>query len=389
MPVERWPGQQAFLNAIDPEADTAFVPGNSAEILVNGGRFFPAMLEAIRSARRSVTLETYIWCPGQISDDFVAALVARAQAGVKVHVLADGMGTLKFKREDRERLRTAGAEYYNYHRKYWWHVKANINHRTHRKILVVDGTIGFTGGMCIDDRWRGDAESTSCWRDTQVRMVGPVVAQLQAAFAVNWEKTTREQLRGEAYFPPIEPAGSTVAKCSLSGPGEGPERVEQDYLKAISAARESIDIGNAYFIPDDRVRSALVAACGRGVRIRIVVPAVNDSRFGRAASRSRWGPLLAAGVEFYLYRAAMYHAKTMAVDDMWVTIGSANFDHRSFRLNDEVLANFIDAGIGAAHREMFEHDLEGSSPLTREEFERRPWYIKCADYFAGLFRWFL
>ena len=377
------------MNAIDPEADTAFVAGNSAEILVNGARFFPAMLEAIRGARRSVTLETYIWCPGKISDDFIAALMERAQAGVKVHVLADGMGTLKFKREDRDRLRASGVEYYHYHRKYWWHVKANINHRTHRKILVVDGPVGFTGGMCIDDRWLGDAESTERWRDTQVRIVGPVVAQLQAAFAVNWVKTTEEPLLGENYFPPIQPAGPTVAKCSISGPGEGPERVERDYLKAISAARRSIDIGNAYFIPDDRARAALVDAGKRGVRIRIVVPAVNDSRFGRAASRSRWGPLLAAGARFYLYDAAMYHAKTMAVDDIWVTIGSANFDHRSFRLNDEVLANFIDAGLAAEHRAMFEHDLKGSRELTWDEFRGRPWYIKFADYFAGLFRWFL
>jgi cardiolipin synthase A/B len=215
------------------------------------------------------------------------------------------------------------------------------------------------------------------------------VAQLQAAFTVNWGKTTGEKLLGEDYFPTIEATGTVVAKCSLSGPGEGPERVEQDYVKAISAARASIDIGNAYFIPDDRARSALVEARQRGVRIRIVVPAVNDSRFGRAASRSRWGPLLAAGAEFYLYGVAMYHAKTMAVDDTWVTIGSANFDHRSFRLNDEVLANFIDPAVGAAHRQMFEHDLEGSRRLTWEEFHGRPWYLKLADYFAGLFRWFL
>jgi cardiolipin synthase A/B len=372
------------------ESDTPdFVEGNTAEILVNGARFFPAMLDAIRTARRSISLESYIWCPGEISDQFIEALCERAQAGVKVHVLVDRMGTLKFRQKDHARLCEAGIHYHKYHRLRWWEWKITLNHRTHRKILVVDGRVGFTGGMCIDDRWLGDAESVAHWRDTQVRITGPVVTQLQAAFAVNWEKTSEMPLLGDDYYPPLPRTGNVRGKCFIGGPGEAPKHVSRAYLSAIAKAGESVDIGNAYFIPDDDAIDALIAARRRGVRVRVIVPAVNDSRFGRAASRSRWGKLLAAGVRFYLYQTAMFHAKTMAIDDVQVMIGSANFDHRSFRLNDEVLANFLDPALGAEHREIFERDIAHSRPLSLTEFENRPIYIKIADHIAGMFRWFL
>lgn len=373
----------------DPERDLPFVPGNTAELLVNGARFFPAMLADMRAARRSITLETFIWRPGRISNEFIEVMCERARAGVKVHVLVDGLGSKDFTHGDRARLESAGVDYSKYHRRHWWTLKANINHRTHRKILVVDGRVGYTGGMCIDDRWLGDAESTEVWRETQVRLTGPIVAHLQAAFAVNWNKTTDVWLEDDDHFPTLEPTGPVVGQGSISGPGEGPRRTESAYLDAIHSAQHRIDLANAYFIPDDRLRDALIAASGRGVRVRVIAPAINDAPFGRVAARSRFGALLAGGVELYLYHAAMYHAKTMAVDDARVIVGSANCDHRSFRLNDEVLAFLDDAQLGADHRRMFEHDLRGAHRLTREEFERRPWYIKLADHFAGLFRWFL
>jgi cardiolipin synthase A/B len=389
MPDDRLPRHSVLAAVADPHRDLPFVPGNTAELLVNGVRFFPAMLDAMRAARRSITLETFIWRPGKISNDFIAVMCERARAGVKVHVLVDGFGSGKFRKEDRARLESAGVNYTKYHRRHPWQLKANVNHRTHRKILVVDGHVGFTGGFCIDDDWLGDAESAEVWRETQVLLTGPVVAQLQAAFAVNWKKTTGVWLEGGEYFPPLEPTGAVLGQCTVSGPGEGSRRTESAYLKVIDSARHRIDLANAYFIPDDCVRDALVAACGRGVHVRIIAPAINDSRFGRAASRSRFGPLLAAGAEMHLYHAAMYHAKTMGVDDTRVIVGSANCDHRSFRLNDEVLACLEDADLAAAHRRMFDHDLRGAHPLTREAFERRPWYLKFADHFAGMFRWFL
>ena len=389
MSDDRPPRHPVLAAVADPDRDLPFLPGNTAELLINGARFFPAMLDAMRSARRSITLETFIWRPGQISNEFLEMMCEQARVGVKVHVLVDGMGSANFSEEDRARLEAAGVDYTKYHRRHPWQLKTNINHRTHRKILVVDGRVGFTGGMCIDDRWLGDAESTEVWRETQVRLTGPIVAQLQAALAVNWKKTTDVWLEGDEYFPTLDATGSVIGQCTVSGPGEGPRRTESAYIKAIDSARRRIDLANAYFIPDDRLRDALVAACGRSVQVRVIAPAINDSRFGRAASRSRFGTLLAAGVEIHLYHSAMYHAKTMAVDDAHVIIGSANCDHRSFRLNDEVLACLDDAQLAAEHRRMFEHDLRGAHRLTREEFERRPWPLKLADHFAGLFRWFL
>jgi len=304
-------------------------------------------------------------------------------------VLVDGMGSADFTPEDRARFESAGVDYSKYHRRHWWHLKANINHRTHRKILVVDGRVGFTGGMCIDDRWLGNAESPEVWRETQVRLTGPIVAHLQGAFAVNWKKTTDVWLEGDDYFPTLEPTGWVIGQGSISGPSEGPHRTESAYLDAIHSARHRIDLANAYFIPDDGLRDALIAARSRGVQVRIIAPAINDAPFGRVAARSRFGRLLAAGVELYLYHAAMYHAKTMAVDDRLVIVGSANCDHRSFRLNDEILACLDGDQLAADHRRMFEHDLLGARRLTREDFERRPWHTKVADHFAGLFRWFL
>lgn len=389
MSDESTPRLPILAAVADPERDLPFVDGNAAELLVNGARFFPAMLDDIRAARRSITLETFIWRPGRISDELIEAMCERARAGVKVHVLLDGFGSADFTEEDGTRLKSAGVDYSMYHRRHWWQLKANINHRTHRKILVVDGRIGFTGGFCIDDSWLGDAESTEVWRETVVRLTGPIVAHLQGAFAVNWKKTTDVWLEDDDYFPRLEPTGSVVGQVSISGPGEGPRRTESAYLQAIDSARRRIDLANAYFIPDDSLRDALIAASRRGVRVRIIAPAINDAPFGRVAARSRFGALLAGGVELYLYHAAMYHAKTMAVDDERVIVGSANCDHRSFRLNDEVLAFLNDPQLAAEHGRMFEHDLAGAHRLTLDEFVRRPLHIKFADHFAGLFRWFL
>jgi cardiolipin synthase len=380
------PGQPAFASALGPIVGAEFVEGNSIETLVNGDQFFPAMLAAIRSAQKTITLETYIWTSGKISDEFMAALSERAQHGVRVHVLVDGMGTLKFKDRDRDQLRAAGVEIYKYGREHWWEMKPNINHRTHRKLLIVDGKVGFAGGMCIDDHWLGNADSTKVWRETEVRVEGPAVRQMQAVFATNWLQTTSSLLLGEDYYPKITNAGSSVAECFLSGPGEGPQKARLSYLFCIAAARRSIDISHAYFVPDDLAIDTLVAARRRGVRVRVIVPAINDSRIGRAASRSRWGRLLDAGVEFYQYEPAMYHCKTMVVDDQLVTVGSANFDNRSFSINDEVMLNVLDRRVAADHERVFANDLAHARRLTREEFEARPFYIKIADNLCGLLR---
>jgi cardiolipin synthase len=354
--------------------------------MVNGDGFFPPMLKAIREAKKSITLESYIWSSGYISNLFIAALSERARAGVKVHVLVDGMGGLKFNRSDRDRLREAGVELHTYGREHWWQVKPNINHRTHRKLLVIDGTIGFTGGMCIDDSWLGDAHARHLWRETQVRVEGPTVRQMQAVFAHNWMQTTASLLLGEDFFPKVTEAGTSIAHCYMSGPSEGAQTARLGYLFGIASARKSIDLSHAYFVPDDLAIAMLLEAMARGVRLRVIVPAINDSKIGRAAARSRWGALLEAGAEFYLYQPAMYHCKTMVVDDVLLTIGSANFDNRSFSINDEVTLTVLDRRLAAESLKIFEDDLEHSKPLTHEEFESRPAYLKIADHLSGLLR---
>ncbi|MEO6993624.1 MAG: cardiolipin synthase [Lacunisphaera sp.] len=380
------PTDHSFAATLGPAVGAEFVEGNAVQTLVNGDEFFPSMLQAIREAKSTITLETYIWESGKISDQFIEALGERARAGVRISVIVDGMGVLKFKNEDWARLEASGVNLLKYGRAHWYDIKANFNNRTHRKSLVIDGRVGFTGGMDIADKWMGNATSTDQWRDTQVRVEGPVVHEMQAVFATNWLQTTSTFLAGEDYFPVIHPAGTVRAQCFKSGPGEGAEAGRLSYLFAIAAARKSIEISHAYFVPDDLAIETLIAARQRGVRIRVIVPAINDSRIGRAASRSRWGKLLKAGVEFYQFEPAMFHVKSMIVDDVFVTVGSVNFDDRSFQINDEISLNILDRATASDHLKIFENDLRHSTPLTREEFESRPFYIKLTDHLCGLIR---
>jgi cardiolipin synthase len=387
--VDYGPDTAVFRDSMGPLLGSEFTFGNQITTLANGDEFFPPMLAAIKGAKKTITLESYIWNSGAVSDQFIEALVERAHAGVKIHILVDGMGSLKLKDSDQRRMLAAGIEYIVYGREHWYQLKTNINHRTHRKLLIVDGEIGFTGGMCIADAWLGDGKSPEHWRETQLQLRGPVVRQMQAVFATNWIQTTGRILIGPDYFRPINySAGDTgsVALCYKSGPDEDPENARTSYLLAIASARKSIKIAHAYFVPDDLAIEMLLAARQRGVEIEVIVPAINDSKFGRAASRSRWGKLLAGGVLFHLYEPGMYHCKTMIVDDVFLTIGSTNFDNRSFNINDEVNINVLDRGVVRDHLRLFESDLQHSRPLTVEEFRNRPWWIKLADHFCGIFR---
>ncbi|HEX2854836.1 MAG TPA: cardiolipin synthase [Opitutaceae bacterium] len=376
----------AFAETIGPLLGVELVDGNSVETLVNGDAFFPVMLDAIRAAKKSVTMETYIWTSGKISNQFMEVLSERARHGVKVHVLADGMGTLKLKDSDIDLMKAAGVEFFSYGREHWYDFKANINHRTHRKLLMIDGLVGFTGGMCVDDLWLGNADDPKHWRETVVRVEGPAVRQMQSVFATNWLQTTQRLLVGPDYFPKAVKGGSALVQCFKSGPQEDPENARIAYLLAIASARKSIRIAHAYFVPDDLAVGMLLAARRRGVEIEVIIPAINDSRFGRAASRSRWGKLLEAGVKFHQYLPAMYHCKVMIVDDVFVTVGSTNFDNRSFRINDEVNVNVLDRRVAAQHLKVFADDLAKSKPLTRTEFEGRPTWQKAVDHFCGMFR---
>jgi cardiolipin synthase len=386
MELDYGPSEPVFMGTLGPLLGAEFTSGNQARLLSNGAEFFPAMLGAIRAAQRTITLETYIWTSGNTSNEFIEALIDAVRRGVKVHVLADGIGTLGLDRDDRRRMLDAGVEFLVYGREHWWEIKPDLNHRTHRKLLIVDGRIGYTGGMCIDDTWRGNADQPGQWREIQIELRGPVVRQMQSVFATNWVQTTGRLLTGEGYFPPLPREDGVLAQSFKSGPDEDPENARVSYLLAIASARRSIRIMHAYFVPDDLAIEMLVRARARGVEVEVIVPELNDSKIGRAASRSRWGKLLAAGVKFHRYQPAMYHCKVMVVDDFFVTIGSVNFDNRSFGINDEVSVNVLDARVAAQALALFEQDRAASQPLTLEEFRARPVWLKLCDHLAGLLR---
>ena len=375
-----------FRDTVGPLLGAEFSSGNTVQPLINGKEIFPAMLAEIKKAKKSISIESYIWASGKVSDQFRAALIERAKAGVKVHALVDGAGNLKLKLSEVDEMKAAGVEFVVYGREHWYQLKLDINHRSHRKLLIIDGKVGFTGGVCIDDTWLGDADHEGVWRDTQARIEGPVVRQMQAVFATNWLQTTSRLLAGPDYFPETGKPGSALVDCFKSGPGESPENSRLSYLLAIASARKSIRLAHAYFVPDDLAIEMLLAARQRGVEITVIVPLKNDSRFGRAAARSRWGRLLEAGVKFHQFTPSLYHCKIMIVDDLFTTMGSVNFDNRSFAINDEVNINVIDAAVTKSFLKSFEDDLAHSKPLTREDFESRPFYIKLADQFAGWFR---
>ncbi len=360
------------------------LPGNRFEELVNGDAIFPPMLAAIRGARRTITFETYIYWSGQIGKDFADALAERAQAGVKVHVLVDWLGSSKMEKEYLDTMERAGVELRKFHEPRWYTIN-KMNNRTHRKILVVDGSTGFTGGVGIASEWTGHAQDPKHWRDTHFKAEGPVVAQMQAVFADNWMKATGAVLHGSDYFPPLGPIGDGAAQVFSSSPSGGSESMELMYLLIINAAERSIDLSSAYFVPDQISRDALVAAAKRGVRIRVITPGpINDAETVRRASRALWGDLLAAGVEIREYQPTMYHCKVLIADEAIVSVGSTNFDDRSFRLNDEASLNIYDEKFSRRQLAVFERDLAQALPLTLEQWRGRPLTEKMWEHAAAL-----
>jgi cardiolipin synthase len=376
-----------FLRSMGQLLGPAVLPGNKIIALHNGEQIFPAMLKAIRGATNTITFETYIYWSGGIGKEFSDALVERARAGVKVHVLLDWAGSGKIDSQYLDALKEAGAEVERYH-PIRWYTLTRINNRTHRKLLVVDGTTGFTGGVGIADQWAGNAESKESWRDSHFQLTGPAVAQMQAAFTDNWIKTRAKVLFGNEYFPEIQPTDKgSLAQVFKSSKGEGSESVRLMYLLSIASAQKTIRLEAAYFVPDDLAIDTLVAARRRGVTVEIIVPGPHtDTKLVQSASRSRWGELLDAGVQIYEYQPTMYHCKVMIVDDLWVSVGSTNFDDRSFRLNDEANLNIYDATFAQEQTAVFENDKKKSRLMTRGEFKDRSRLRKIVDGAAGALR---
>ncbi len=365
--------------------------GNRVEPLVNGDHIFPAMLDAIRAAERTVGFETFIYWKGDVGRHFTDALCDRARAGVAVHALVDAVGSTQIDPGYLERMQDAGVDVRRYHPLHWRDVTsaAKLNNRTHRKLLVVDGKVGFTGGVGIADEWAGDAQDEDHWRDTHYRVTGPVVAHLAAAFADNWAESTGDVLHGNAYFPPLEPTGEQLAQVfkSSSG-GGGSESMQLMFLLSLAAARSHLRLGTAYFVPDRLTIDSLVAARARGVRVQVLVPGRHtDAPAVRRAGRSTWGPLLEAGVEIFEFRPTMYHCKLMVVDDRWTSIGSANLDNRSFRLNAEANLNVLDQGFAEGQAKTFDADLARAELVTLKDWANRPLRERAIERAAALLKW--
>ncbi len=364
----------------------AFTQGNKVVDLQNGDRIFPSMLEAIRGAKASINFETYIYWSGEIGKQFADALSERAKAGVKVHVLLDWVGSAKVDDDYLRTMREAGVRIEKFHPPHWSNL-GRMNNRTHRKLLVVDGNVAFTGGVGVAPQWTGDAQDPEHWRDSHYRVEGPVVAQMQSVFLDNWIKVTGEVLLGAAYFPPQppQPVGPSSAQMFSSSPTGGAESMQLMYLLSITAASRTIDLAAAYFVPDEMASRALVAAMKRGVRVRIVVPGEHiDSETVRKASRARWGDLLAAGAVIAEYRPTMYHCKVLIVDGVLVSVGSTNFDNRSFRLNDEATLNVFDAAFAQRQTAIFEADLAKAQRVTHAQWLQRPRTERLMEHVASL-----
>jgi cardiolipin synthase len=377
-------GSPEFVRAMSVLLGPPMLEGNRITALQNGDEIFPAMLDAIRGARETINFETYIYWEGAIGREMAEALAERARAGVEVRVLLDWAGAAKADKPMVERMREAGAEVVWYHPLRWYNL-GRLNNRTHRKLLVVDGRIGFTGGVGIADEWLGRAQDERHWRDSHYRVEGPTVAQMQAAFLDNWMETQGQVLHGEKFFPEAaaERAGPHFAQMFMSSDDGGSESVRLMYLLSIAAATRSIRLANAYFVPDRLAVEMLVAARERGVEIDILVPGGHiDFKIVRRASRALWGPLLRAGIRIHEYTPTMLHQKIVVIDDCWVSVGSTNFDNRSFRLNDEANLNILDEEFAAAQAAIFDADLKRGRQITYEMWRRRPWRDKAKEWLA-------
>ena len=360
------------------------ISGNRFEVLLNGDEIFPSMLEGIASAQKTITFETFIYWSGAIGEQVASALSEKARTGVAVHVLLDWVGSQKMDRHYLQMLKDAGAEVIQYHKPHWTGL-GRMNDRTHRKLLVIDGRIGFTGGVGIAQEWTGHAQDDMHWRDSHFRVTGPVVGHMQAVFMDNWIKATGNVLHGPDYFPEAEEAGDGLAHMFSSSPSGGSDDMQLMYLMAITAATDSIHLASAYFVPDKLTINAIVEAAMRGVDVRIITPGKHiDTHTVREASRACWGPLLEAGVQMFEYQPTMFHVKLLVVDEYLVSVGSTNFDSRSFKLNDEANLNIYDAAFARRQTQIFANDLAKSKRITLDDWNRRPWTRKLVDRVVAL-----
>jgi cardiolipin synthase len=379
-------GDADFRRALGILLGPPLLPGNKITSLVNGVQIYPAMLNAIRTAQTNITFESFVFRDA-IGATFVDELSSAARRGVQVHMLLDWLGSRMMDSSLLRAARAAGCDVQIYHPPSWYHL-GRLNNRTHRKLLIVDGKIGFTGGVGMGVEWCDGCNGLPPWRETHFKAEGPVVAQMQAVFVDNWIKATGRVLHGAEYFPKLSAtAGDMEAQMFGSSPVGGSESMHLMVLLALTAAKTSIDIANAYFVPDKLTVEALCSAARRGVRVRILVPGRHtDARLGRWAAQGLYGALLKAGIRIYEYQPTMMHSKVLVIDGVWTSVGSANFDDRSFRLNDEANLNVFSDELARDQIRLIDADLQHSRLMVLHKWRHRKFGRRVNERLALLLR---
>jgi cardiolipin synthase len=378
-----------FLHTLQSTCQAALHHGNTITVFTNGVAFYPAMLQAISQARRSINMEAYIFQPGRIADQFVAELSSKARSGVCVTIVVDALGSFSLWGRPVRRLRKAGCRIESYQRLRWYSL-ARLNNRTHRELLIVDGKVAFVGGAGIADWWGYSTfkrlKWQKPWRDTMARVEGPIVAALQGVAAENWLECCGEIISGPDYFPNLERIGDTTAFVVKSSPSDRATASRVTFQMLMEAADRTVHISTPYFLPDQALRRALVETARRGVKITVIVPGTRtDQKWVRLASRRMWGQLLEAGIRIFEYRETMTHAKVLVADELWCVLGTTNIDNRSFEHNDEVNLAMRDGALARRLLDDYVRDVAASEEMTFERWTRRPLWEKT----VGPFIWIL
>jgi cardiolipin synthase len=373
-----------FVHSLSSVMLTAVHHDSRFEVLTNGDEFYPAMLEAISTARHSINMECYIFRADGTGWQFMRAMMERARAGVMVTLVVDAVGSLGFGLSAAQEMRKAGCRVELYQRPKWYRL-SRLNNRTHRELLIVDGRMAFIGGAGIGDQWSKGEHGKRRWRDTMARATGPVVASIQGVFAENWTECCGEILCGPEYFPDLEKCGQTSSLIVKSSPADRATACRVVFQMLIESASSRLRIITPYFLPDRTLRRAFIASAGRGVKIDIIVPGSHtDQRWVRLVSRRKYNELLRAGIRIYEYRAGMTHAKVLCADDLWVILGTTNFDNRSFEHNDEVNLAIRDEEMAARLTADFLDDLKRCEEVTLETWKQRPLIEKIIEPFAWI-----
>jgi cardiolipin synthase len=377
-----------FVQSMELYTGLHMTGGNAAQQMLDGSGTYPQLWKDLRAAKRTITVQMYYSQPGAVADTMAAVLKERARAGVRVLFVLDAFGSQNLKKEWGDSLRAAGVELALLRQLHWYSLH-NASDRSHVRVVVVDGAIGYTGGFGLADYWLGDGRHKDQWRETNVRFEGPAVMGLQAAFAAAWAECTGELIAGDMFFPKKAFAateGGMLAGLFFSFPTTGSTPAERYIALSIASARKSLYVANSYFVPDDDFRKLLKQARARGVDVRILtVSKETDVKTTWWAGRSRYEELLRAGIRIYEYQPAMMHSKTFIIDGMWGSIGSMNFDNRSLAFNTESNFTFLDVTLGAQMDSTFLDDLTRSKEITLAEFQRRPWYDRVIEYGAAVF----